>query len=80
MLRGLTTVRFHASDLSAAKRWYAELLGVEPYFERPGYAEFRIGDYRHELGLVDSAFVRNLGEARPGRRRSVRCRRVLACR
>ncbi|MFF5722474.1 hypothetical protein [[Kitasatospora] papulosa] len=22
MLRGLTTVRFHASDLTAAKRWY----------------------------------------------------------
>lgn len=62
MLRGLTTVRFHASDLSAAKRWYTELLGVEPYFERPGYVEFRIGDYRHELGLVDSAFVQNLGK------------------
>lgn len=62
MLRGLTTVRFHASDLSAAKRWYTELLGVGPYFERPGYVEFRIGDYRHELGLVDSGFVQNLGK------------------
>ncbi|MET8172188.1 VOC family protein [Streptomyces clavifer] len=45
MLRGLTTVRFHASDLPAAKRWYTELLGVEPYFERPGYAEFRIREF-----------------------------------
>lgn len=62
MLRGLTTVRFHASDLAAAKLWYTELLGVETYFERPGYAEFRIGDYQHELGLVDSAFVQHLGK------------------
>ncbi|MCX5412827.1 VOC family protein [Streptomyces sp. NBC_00059] len=62
MLRGLTTARFHASDLAAAKLWYTELLGVEPYFERPGYVEFRIGDYQHELGLVDSAYVQGLGK------------------
>ncbi|MFF4587848.1 VOC family protein [Streptomyces sp. NPDC000345] len=61
MLRGLTTVRFHAADLEAAKRWYTELLGIEPYFERPGYAEFRIGDYQHELGLLDSKFMTDLG-------------------
>ncbi|MFI1049508.1 VOC family protein [Streptomyces griseoruber] len=61
MLRGLTTVRFHTADLEAAKRWYTELLGVEPYFERPGYAEFRIGDYQHELGLLDSKFTGTLG-------------------
>ncbi|MGM0874826.1 MAG: VOC family protein [Bacillota bacterium] len=50
-LRGLTTVSFWTDDLAAAKKWYAELLGIEPYFERPGYAEFRLGDYQHELGL-----------------------------
>jgi predicted enzyme related to lactoylglutathione lyase len=61
MLRGLTTVRFHAADLEAAKRWYTELLGIAPYFERPGYAEFRIGDYQHELGLLDSKYVTELG-------------------
>ncbi len=63
MLRGLTTVRFHTSDLAAAKRWYTELLGVEPYFDRPEYAEFRIGDYQHELGLLDSRYARELGGA-----------------
>jgi predicted enzyme related to lactoylglutathione lyase len=57
-LRGLATARFHAADLEAAKRWYAELLGTGPYFERPGYAEFRIGDYGHELGLLDSRYAR----------------------
>jgi predicted enzyme related to lactoylglutathione lyase len=59
MLRGFATINYWADDIEAAKRWYAELLGVEPYFERPGpdgrfaYAEFRIGGYQDELGLVD---------------------------
>jgi predicted enzyme related to lactoylglutathione lyase len=57
MLRGLTTVSFWAADLAAAKQWYAELLGIAPYFERPGYAEFRLGDYQHELGLIDSRYA-----------------------
>jgi predicted enzyme related to lactoylglutathione lyase len=61
MLRGLTTVRFHTTDLEAAERWYTELLGTDPYFRRPGYAEFRIGDYEHELGLLDSKYVDVLG-------------------
>src|SRR3954463_5781108 len=46
MLRGIANVRFHTSDLEAARRWYTEVLGVAPYFERPGYAELRFGDYR----------------------------------
>ena len=47
MLRGFATINYWADDLAAAKRWYADLLGVEPYFERSGpdgrlaYAEFR---------------------------------------
>jgi predicted enzyme related to lactoylglutathione lyase len=56
-LRGLTTVSFWTDDLAAAKKWYAELLGIEPYFERPGYIEFRLGDYHHELGLIDSRYA-----------------------
>jgi len=60
-LRGLATVRFHATDLEAAKKWYTELLGIEPYFVRPGYIEFRFGDYQQELGLLDSRFVQDLG-------------------
>lgn len=57
-LRGLTTVNYHAADLPAAVRWYSELLGIEPYFERklpdgtPAYVEFRLGDYQHELGII----------------------------
>jgi predicted enzyme related to lactoylglutathione lyase len=56
MLRGIATISFWADDLEAAKQWYTDLLGIPPYFERPGYAEFRIGDYEHELGLIDSRY------------------------
>ena len=49
MLRGMATVNYWAADHAAAKQWYADLLGLPPYFERPGYAEFRVGDYQHEL-------------------------------
>jgi len=57
MLRGLTTVSLWAADLPAAKSWYTELLGIDPYFERPGYVEFRLGDYQHELGVIDSRYA-----------------------
>ncbi|MDX3231499.1 VOC family protein [Streptomyces sp. ME19-01-6] len=62
MLRGLTTVTFFADDVAAAQSWYTELLGFEPYFVRPiegvpAYVEFRIGDYQHELGIVDRRFA-----------------------
>jgi hypothetical protein len=30
---------------------------VKPYFERPGYVEFRLGDYQHELGIIDSKYA-----------------------
>jgi predicted enzyme related to lactoylglutathione lyase len=61
MLRGFATVNYWADDLEAAKEWYSELLGIDPYFERPGaqgpaYYEFRVGDYGHELGLIDARY------------------------
>ena len=64
MLRGLSTVSFFADDVMAAQAWYAELLGIEPYFVRPAqgtpaYVEFRIGDYQHELGIIDSRLARH---------------------
>ncbi|REE97419.1 VOC family protein [Thermomonospora umbrina] len=61
MLRGLATVNYWVDDVEAAKRWYTELLGIEPYFERPiegptQYCEFRVGAQQDELGLIDSAW------------------------
>ncbi|MCG8347758.1 MAG: VOC family protein [Chloroflexales bacterium] len=71
MLRGLTTISFWADDLAAAKRWYSDLLGIEPYFERPdsanpAYIEFRLGDYQHELGLIDRTYAPKNAAAAPG--------------
>ena len=61
MLRGLTTVNLYADDLAAAQSWYTELLGTEPYFVRevdgkPAYIVW-IGDYQHELGVMDGRFA-----------------------
>ncbi|MBS0027513.1 VOC family protein [Chitinophaga sp. 22321] len=56
-LQGMATMSFFAADHEAAKKWYSELLGIAPYFEVPGYVEFRIGEYQHELGLIDSKYA-----------------------
>ena len=62
MLRGLTTITYFADDVPAAVHWYRELTGSDPYFARPVegppvYAEFRLGDYQHELGVLDRRFA-----------------------
>ncbi|NNH75209.1 glyoxalase/bleomycin resistance/dioxygenase family protein [Nocardia uniformis] len=62
MLRGLTTVNHFATDVPAAVRWYAEVFGVEPYFEKEfagqiAYVEFRIGDYQAEFGILDARYA-----------------------
>jgi len=62
MLRGFTTINYWADDIPAARKWYSELLGIEPYFqqpnaEQPAYVEFGIGDYQHELGLIDRRYA-----------------------
>ena len=71
MLRGFATVNYWADDLEAAKEWYSELLGVEPYFQRPvegppAYYEFRVGDYTHELGLIDARYAPSSTANGPG--------------
>jgi predicted enzyme related to lactoylglutathione lyase len=48
--------------LKTAKKWYSELLGIEPYFERPdsehpAYIEFPLGDYQQEFGIIDSKYA-----------------------
>ena len=74
ILRGVATISFWAADteMEAAKRWYTELLGLEPYFERSGpdgrlaYMEFRLGDYQHELGLINRNYAPKGATAGPG--------------
>ena len=64
MLRGFATVSFYATDMAAARKWYTELLGIEPYFavpnfDNPGYLEYRFGDFECELGIIDAKYARH---------------------
>lgn len=61
MLRGFTTVNYWADDIEAARDWYARVLEIEPYFQRPedgppAYVEFRVGPDEDELGLIDRRY------------------------
>lgn len=62
-LRGFSTISYWADDVTAAAEWYADLLGVPPYFTRSGpdgrlvYAEFRVGDRQAELGIIDRRYA-----------------------
>lgn len=49
MFQGLRTVIYHVDDLKKARKWYAEALGFEPYFDEPFYVGFNVGGF--ELGL-----------------------------
>ncbi len=45
--------RLPAQDLTRARRWYAEKLGLEPVEERPGGLRYRIGE--GEFAIFTSA-------------------------
>ncbi|MFC9966549.1 VOC family protein [Nocardia ignorata] len=58
MLRGMATTTYYADDLTAAKDWYTEFLGLAPYYEVPGgYYEFRLGPGQDELGIINRAYA-----------------------
>ena len=50
MFLGLRTAIYPVADLAEAKRWYAQALGIEPYFDEPFYVGFAVGGF--ELGLI----------------------------
>jgi len=47
---GLRTAAYQVKDLAKAKAWYANVLGIQPYFDQPFYVGFNVGGY--ELGLT----------------------------
>ena len=49
MFTGLRTVIYHVNDIDKAKKWYAEAIGIQPYFDQPFYVGFNINGF--ELGL-----------------------------
>jgi catechol 2,3-dioxygenase-like lactoylglutathione lyase family enzyme len=50
MILGLRTTIYPTPDLAAAKLWYAQVLGQQPYFDEPFYVGFNVGGF--ELGLI----------------------------
>ena len=56
---GLRTLGYMVSDITAAKNWYSEVLGIEPYFDQPYYVGFNVGGY--ELGLAHTEVVMVVG-------------------
>jgi hypothetical protein len=52
-LNGLRTVIYPSVDLAADTKWWADLLGQQPYFDQPFYVGFNVGGY--ELGLLPGA-------------------------
>jgi predicted enzyme related to lactoylglutathione lyase len=50
MLLGLRTAIYPVPDIVEAKKWYASVLEVQPYFDQPFYVGFEVGGF--ELGLV----------------------------
>lgn len=53
MILGLRTAIYPTPDLAAGKKWYSEVLGLEPYFDQPFYVGFSVGGF--ELGLLPNA-------------------------
>lgn len=52
-LLGLRTLIYPSDNLEEDKKWWAETLGFEPYFDQPFYVGFNVGGY--ELGLDPNA-------------------------
>ena len=59
MLLGLRTTIYPAPDLTAAKKWYSEMLEIKPYFDQPFYVGFAVGGF--ELGLIPNAMPSTSG-------------------
>ena len=71
MLRGMANISYWAEDVRAARKWYTELFGMEPYFQRPDaenpqYIEFRVGDYQQEVGIINKNYQSKLATPGPG--------------
>ena len=46
---GLRTVVYYVPDVVKARDWYAQALGIKPYYDTPYYVGFNVGGF--ELGL-----------------------------
>ncbi|WP_026632437.1 VOC family protein [Dyadobacter alkalitolerans] len=64
-------ITLFADNLQEARKWYSNFLEVEPYYlfpngDNPAYIEFRLGDFEHELGIIDKKFHPTSATDQPG--------------
>ena len=52
-MNDVSLIVYPAADLTAAKRFFRELIGADPYADSPHYVGYKCGDL--EIGLVPSA-------------------------
>jgi predicted enzyme related to lactoylglutathione lyase len=52
-LKDVSLIIYPAPDVAAAKRFFRELIGADPYVDSPQYVGYKSGDT--EIGLVPSA-------------------------
>lgn len=58
MFKKLRTVIYHVKDIDAAKKWYIQATGIQPYFDEPFYVGFDINGYELGLDPDDSHFTK----------------------
>ena len=51
--QGLRTLGYKVPDLQEAKKWYTDVLGVEPYFDEHFYVGFNVAGYEQGMHVYD---------------------------
>jgi predicted enzyme related to lactoylglutathione lyase len=58
-LKDVSLIIYPATDLAAAKRFFRELIGADPYVDSPQYVGYKDGDM--EIGLIPNRDERASG-------------------
>ena len=58
-MNDVSLIVYPAADLTAAKRFFRELTGTDPYVDSPQYVGYKCGDM--EIGLVPNGDKREAG-------------------
>ena len=58
-MKDVSLIIYPAADMTAAKRFFRELTGTDPYVDGAPYVGFKSGDM--EIGLIPSEYARQPG-------------------
>lgn len=60
-MKDVSLIIYPATDLAAAKRFFRELVGTDPYVDSPQYVGYKSGDGDMEIGLIPNRDGREPG-------------------